>query len=183
MPVTTYQKLKLPNLPYLSVPYLVDAPSHGRPGSNNCKRMYIGDCQATRAAQHPVLCSAVASSTRLDGMSSPGSCEEAEDVAAGRLPTASDIHSASAALLEIDTRGTLLRGLRKSTEAAARHRAPGVSTLQRAPRAWDGLTRVHLQVALSSSLVGDVHHGGAQSPAAPPPVHFLPTKRRLSAAP
>ena len=144
--------------------------------------MYNKHHRATRAAQHPVLCSASASTSRLDGMSSPGSCEEAEDVAAGRLPTASDTHSACAALLEIDTRGTLLRGLRKSTDAAARHRAPGVGALQRAPRAWGGLMRVHLHVALFSCLVGDVDRGGAQAPAAPPQRVDLPSNRCLSAA-
>ena len=121
------------NIGFASPPASTDPPS-----TNNCMRMYNEHYRATRAAQHPVLRSAAASTTRLDGMSSPGSCEEAEDVASGRLPTASDTHSACAALLEIDTRGTLLRGLRKSTEAAARHRAPGVGALQRAPRAWGG---------------------------------------------
>ena len=90
--------------------------------------------------------------------------------------------TACAALLEIDTRGTLLRGLRKSTDAAARHRAPGVGALQRAPRAWGGLMRVHLHVALFSCLVGDVDRGGAQAPAAPPQRVDLPSNRRLSAA-
>ena len=116
-------------------------------------RMYNEHDRATRAAQHPVLCSAAASAARLDGMSSPGSCEEAEDVAAGRLPTASDTLSACAALLKTDTRGPLPRGLRKSTHAAARSRPLGVATLQHAPRAWAGSARAHLQMALLSSLV------------------------------
>ena len=64
-------------------------------------------------------------------------------------------------MLSGDTRGPLPRGLRKSTEAAARHRAPGVGALQRAPRAWGGLMRVHLHVVLFSCLVGDVDRGGA----------------------
>ena len=144
--------------------------------------MYNEHDRATRAAQHPVLCTAAASATRLDGMSSPGSCEEAEDVAAGRLPTASDTHSACAALLKTDTRGPLPRGLRTSTEAAARHRAPGVGALQRAPRAWGGMMSVHLQVVLFSCLVGDDLHGCAQAPAAPPQRVDLPSNRCLSAA-
>ena len=90
-----------------------------------------------------------------------GSRAEASAVATGRHPAPSDTNIARSALLEVDTRGRLPNGLRTSTDVADFSKLLGADALQHAPRASGILARADLQMALFSSIVGGVDHGGA----------------------